>query len=46
MFIWGEISSNFDLKNMISTIQKSISWKNFPNSPNFEGKKIQITNFL
>jgi hypothetical protein len=38
-FSFGDISPNFDLKNMISTYTKDFSWKkNDLNSPDFEGK--------
>jgi len=46
VFFIGEFSQKFDLKNMISSNTKDFSWKNGPNSPNFEKKKIQIAKFL
>jgi hypothetical protein len=42
----GEFSPNFDLKNMISTYTKDLSWKkNDLNSPDFR-EKFQIARFL
>jgi hypothetical protein len=46
VFFGGEVSPNFDLKNMISTYRKDFSMeKNGPNTQNFE-KKIKIARFL
>jgi len=45
----GEISPNFDLKNMSSTYTKDFSWgeKKELNSPDFEGKnKSHISRFF
>jgi hypothetical protein len=39
-FFIGEFSTNPFLKNVISTNIKDFSWKNGPNSPNFEKKEI------
>jgi hypothetical protein len=32
----GGISQNFEMKNVISTHTTDFSWKNGPNSPDFE----------
>ncbi len=32
----GEFLPDFDLKNMILTYTKDLSWKNHPNLPDFE----------
>jgi len=35
-FFWGEISSNFDFKNMISTYSKDFPWKKWPKFARFQ----------
>jgi hypothetical protein len=35
-FFTGELSPDFDLKNIILTYTKGFSWKKWPNSPDFE----------
>jgi hypothetical protein len=44
-FVCGEISPNFDLKNMILANTRIFHGKNGPNSPNFTPKKPQIVRF-
>jgi hypothetical protein len=42
----GEIWSNFDLKNMISTYTQDLYKEKGPNSPDFERKKVfKLSNF-
>jgi hypothetical protein len=46
VFFLSEILPNFDLENIISTIQRIFHEKNGPNLPDFEERKFQITTFL
>jgi hypothetical protein len=39
LFLSGEFSPNFNLKNMISTYTEGFHEKNGPSLPDFEGKK-------
>ncbi len=38
-FLGCKILPNFELKNMTQTYTKDLSWKIYPNSPDFKGKK-------
>jgi hypothetical protein len=48
LFFGGEILPNVELKNMISTYTKYLSWKkkHNPNSSNFEEKNFKLPNFM
>jgi len=45
VLFWVKISPHFDLKNMISTIQKTFHEKKDPNSPECKGKKSKLPEF-
>jgi hypothetical protein len=45
-FFFSEILPKFDLKNMISIVQRIFHGKNGPNLPDFEERKFQIMIFL
>jgi hypothetical protein len=45
--LWGKISQNFDVKNMISSYKKDFPWKkNGPNLPHFTEFLFQIARFF
>jgi hypothetical protein len=47
MVFWGgQFSTNFDLKNMISTNTKGFSWNKLSTVGNFPETKFQITRLL
>jgi hypothetical protein len=45
-FFWGQFSTNFDLKNMISTNTKGFAWNKWPTVGRFPETKFEITRLL
>ncbi len=41
-FFWGEISQNFNLKNMISSCTNDFSLKNWPEFARFQRRKFKL----